>query len=216
MQNGVISAAARVGVFWWLRVTFWPLLRWPGPKRFASTPHIAAATNVDKSHVAPRPLFAPAISAASGRSLTFRELERDSARLANHLRDCGLRAGDQIVLMDNCVEQAVSTRAARRTGFRAVPDNWQLASGEVAYLVDDSGPHALLAGRRFAESCELGRDRPRRHRSTARQRDLRGGTRARGRHCRDQRGRATRLIRRAGSEPAIRNGEMRGRPQDHE
>jgi len=95
---------------------------------------------------------APAVTTVGGGTLSFGELDRQSARLANHLRANGLRPGDRVaLLMDNSAEYAVAAWAARRSGLRAVPVNWQLTRAEVSYILADSGARALIAGSRFAD-----------------------------------------------------------------
>ena len=93
-----------------------------------------------------------AITVHGGESLTFAELDRRSAQLANYLRDRGLAPGDRVgLLMDNGLNYAVAVWAARRSGLQAVPINWQLKEAEVAYLVRDSDARALIASKRLSD-----------------------------------------------------------------
>jgi acyl-CoA synthetase (AMP-forming)/AMP-acid ligase II len=95
---------------------------------------------------------APAVTVHEGEALTFAELDRKSAQLANYLRGQGLAPGDRFgLLLDNGVNYAVCIWAARRSGLQAVPINWQLRPAEVAYIIDDSDAHALIASTRLGE-----------------------------------------------------------------
>jgi len=87
-----------------------------------------------------------------GAALTFGELDRRSAQLANYLPEKGIRPGDRVgLLLDNSLNYAVAIWAARRSGLLAVPINWQLKPAEVAYLVDDSDARVLIASQRLAD-----------------------------------------------------------------
>lgn len=77
--------------------------------------------------------------------LTFAELDRDAERLAGHLQNAGLAAGDVVALLcTNRPEWIVVQQAALRSGLRLVPVNWHLKREDIAYVVADSGARALI------------------------------------------------------------------------
>lgn len=111
------------------------------------------------NRVAARQPGAPAVTMASGAGITFAELDCQSARLSNYWRSKGLVPGDRVaLLMDNGLAYAICAWAARRSGLAAVPVNWQLSPGEVAYLIEDSDARALVASPRFRALAEHGLD----------------------------------------------------------
>ncbi|MGH9061561.1 MAG: AMP-binding protein, partial [Acidimicrobiales bacterium] len=80
-----------------------------------------------------------------GRQLSFAELDRRVSRLAQALRQRGVRQGDRVaVLMTNRLEVVESYLAACRLGAVVVPVNFRLAADEVVYIIEDSGAVALL------------------------------------------------------------------------
>ncbi len=82
---------------------------------------------------------------ASGRRWTYAELWADVGRLAAGLSDAGVRPGDAVVFqLYNCPEFALLWLAAQRLGAVASPINFRLSSGETAYVLDDSRPHAFV------------------------------------------------------------------------
>ncbi|MEU4313076.1 acyl-CoA synthetase [Nocardia sp. NPDC024068] len=87
------------------------------------------------------------IMAASGRVVTYRELEQRSIRGARALRARGLRTGDHIaILMENNAANLEIAWAAQRSGLYYTAINWHLTAGEVQYILDDCGATALIAG----------------------------------------------------------------------
>jgi acyl-coenzyme A synthetase/AMP-(fatty) acid ligase len=81
----------------------------------------------------------------SGRSWTYAQLWEDSGRLAAGLRQLGVEAEDVIVFdLFNGPEFALTWIAAQRLGAIAAPINYRLAAGEVAHVIDDSLPKALI------------------------------------------------------------------------
>ncbi|HEY5718989.1 MAG TPA: AMP-binding protein, partial [Gammaproteobacteria bacterium] len=80
------------------------------------------------------------------RSLTFLEWNRRACRLANALRGLGLAKGDRVaVLAYNCVEWLEIYAAVAKVGVIAVPVNFRLVAGEVAFIVEDCDARALIA-----------------------------------------------------------------------
>jgi fatty-acyl-CoA synthase len=88
----------------------------------------------------------PAIVVAdTGRTLTYRELDDRSLRLARVLREAGLRRGDHIAfLADNSPEVFEVYWAALRSGLYVTGINHHLAPEEAAYIADDCGASAIV------------------------------------------------------------------------
>src|SRR5246127_4675800 len=85
------------------------------------------------------------VMAGSGKTVTHRELDDNSARLASALHALGLRPGDVIALLsDNSAEAFDVYWAALRSGLYITAVNWHLAPEEAAYIVRDSGAQAVI------------------------------------------------------------------------
>jgi fatty-acyl-CoA synthase len=84
--------------------------------------------------------------------LSFAELDRRVTRLANALRQRGVREGDRVaVLMTNRLEVAESYLAGCRLGAIVVPVNFRLVADEVSYIMEDSESAALIVDAGLAE-----------------------------------------------------------------
>lgn len=76
---------------------------------------------------------------------TFRSLEERAARVAGWLVARGFATGDRLaVLLPNCVEFLDLFLACARLGVIFVPINVLYKAREVAHIVGDSNPHALV------------------------------------------------------------------------
>ena len=85
----------------------------------------------------------------AGAARTHDELHARAARLASALASDGVRAGDRVaLLLHNGFEFAESLLACHRIGACAVPVNFRLVADEIAYILEDSGAVALIAGGR--------------------------------------------------------------------
>jgi acyl-CoA synthetase (AMP-forming)/AMP-acid ligase II len=95
----------------------------------------------------------PAV-AFEGRRTTYAELDRSSSRLAAGLvQKLGVRPGDRIAILDkNSDSYLALIFAIAKAGAVMVPVNWRLRAPEVAQVVGDAGPVALVAGAEFRES----------------------------------------------------------------
>ncbi len=92
-----------------------------------------------------------AIMAGSGQTLTYRQLEDESRRLAQLLHGAGLRPGDHIsIFMENRLEYFVAFWAGIRSGIYVTAVNRYLQSSEAAYILADSSCRALIT------SAEMG------------------------------------------------------------
>ncbi len=96
------------------------------------------------------------VEVASGRRQTFGELDERVRRLANSLRD-GLRLakGERVaVLSRNCIEYMEIYYACARCGLVAQPLNWRLGPAELARILDDGEPGAVICSGEFAGRAE--------------------------------------------------------------
>src|SRR5271166_2208015 len=79
------------------------------------------------------------------RSLTFRDWNERSCKLANSLVGLGLERGDRIaVLAYNCLEWMEIYAAVAKAGLMVVPINFRLIGSEVQYIVENSEAKALI------------------------------------------------------------------------
>ncbi len=87
------------------------------------------------------------IAAATGESLTYRELDENSTRIANHLAALGLRPGDNITVVSaNDLHIFEVYWAALRSGLYITAINHHLTAEETNYILTDCGASVLFAG----------------------------------------------------------------------
>ena len=100
---------------------------------------------------------AAAIDAVSGRALTYRQLDEQSAQLARYLTSVGLQRGDTLAInLENRLEFFVATWAALRSGLYLVTVNRFLPAHDVAYILSDSGAKAvIMSGYLKDVACDL-------------------------------------------------------------
>jgi len=92
------------------------------------------------------------VMAASGDTVTYRELEQRSNRIAHLFRSRGLGPGDHIaILMQNQLEVFPVAWAAQRTGLLYTPVNWHLSAEEVSYIVANCGARMLIYSAALAD-----------------------------------------------------------------
>lgn len=81
------------------------------------------------------------------RRLTFAELDARSDRLANALLDHGLQVGDRVILyVGNSVELVELIAAVWKAGGLAVPITTWIVGHELAFMVGDCKPFAVVYG----------------------------------------------------------------------
>ena len=91
------------------------------------------------------------VMAATGETVTYAELEAQSARLARAWRAAGLQPGDGVALLvENHPRFLVAAWAAQRSGLYFTPISTQLGAAEVRYILADSGASVLVASARTA------------------------------------------------------------------
>jgi len=85
------------------------------------------------------------------RSTSWRELDDRVERLVHALRGRGLGVGDRIVaILGNQAELVELSLACALGGWVLVPLNWHGVAREVAYVLQDATPAAVVADERFA------------------------------------------------------------------
>src|ERR1700733_413398 len=100
---------------------------------------------------------------ATGRRISYRAMVDQSKRLANVLRDRGLRPGGHVaIFMTNAPEYFQVVGAARRAGYFYTAISWHLTPGEVRYMLENSEAKALIVSADLADVAEeAARDLPR-------------------------------------------------------
>jgi acyl-CoA synthetase (AMP-forming)/AMP-acid ligase II len=89
------------------------------------------------------------------RRLTFAELDERANRLAHHLADVGVGAGDHVaLLLVNGTEYLEATMAAFKVRAVPVNVNYRYVERELQYLFEDSDSVALVVHRRFVPRVE--------------------------------------------------------------
>jgi fatty-acyl-CoA synthase len=93
------------------------------------------------------------VDVATGRRFTYAELDTRAARTARALREgAGVAKGDRVALLaHNRIEFLDVFFAAAKAGFVLVPLNTRLTSNELAEILKDAQPKALIYGSGFEE-----------------------------------------------------------------
>ncbi len=103
-------------------------------------------------HAANHPDKPAVIMASSGETVSYRELDERSNRLAQLFRARGIGVGGHVaILLDNHARYYEVAWAAQRAGLYLTPINWHLGADEAGYIVRDCGADALVTSARFAE-----------------------------------------------------------------
>lgn len=88
------------------------------------------------------------------RSHSFAETHERAGRLAEAMRARGLVPGDRIaILAHNELEYTEIQVACQRAGLILVPMNYRLSLPELAYIIEDCAPRALIHGPGFADTA---------------------------------------------------------------
>ncbi|MFH1136331.1 MAG: AMP-binding protein [Pseudomonadota bacterium] len=89
------------------------------------------------------------------RSMSFREWNERSCRLANALLGLGLQKGDRFAIIAyNSVEWMEMYAAAAKAGLVVVPIMFRLAPAEYEYILKDSGAKAFIVEKQFVEGAD--------------------------------------------------------------
>ncbi len=88
----------------------------------------------------------------SGETMTYAELDDLANRLANHLSECGLAAGDHVAFcLENRVEFLAIMWGCHYAGLYYTAISSRLNADEVAYIVNDCGAQAFIASRSLTD-----------------------------------------------------------------
>lgn len=92
------------------------------------------------------------VELATGNRYSFADLNRRANQLANFMRDeLGIEKGDRVaILAHNSVAYLDLFYGLAKIGAIFAPLNWRLVARELAYIVNDNRPTALLFGPEFA------------------------------------------------------------------
>ncbi|MEU6720252.1 AMP-binding protein [Nonomuraea sp. NPDC046802] len=86
-------------------------------------------------------------------ALTWRELDGRVDRWIAAFAGAGLGVGDRVALvMGNRIETYEALLACMHTGLVAVPVNWRLTPGEIAYILDDAGAECVITEGLYADA----------------------------------------------------------------
>lgn len=97
---------------------------------------------------------------ADGVRVTHRDHAQRVGRLAAGLAGIGLVAGDRVaVLAQNCLAYVELYGAAARLGLILVPVNWRLSADEIAYVIADTTPRAIVVGSEYRSLVDGARER---------------------------------------------------------
>ncbi len=78
-------------------------------------------------------------------SVTYAQLEERTARLAAHLADRGIAAGDTIaILLPNSTQWIETCFATARAGAIGVPVSYDASEPEIAYRLEDANCRAIV------------------------------------------------------------------------
>ena len=87
--------------------------------------------------------------------IKYSELDSRANRLANGIKDMGLKKGDKIgVLLYNCHEFVEIYYGLAKAGIVPVPVNFRLAGPEIEYILKNSESKALIMGEEFVGKVE--------------------------------------------------------------
>jgi long-chain acyl-CoA synthetase len=89
------------------------------------------------------------------RTVTYRELDRRSNRLARALLATGVRRGSRVAYLDRTAPEVIELLfAVSKIGAVLVPLNWRLSCPELSLVLEDAQPPVLIAGQRYASTAE--------------------------------------------------------------
>lgn len=87
--------------------------------------------------------------------ITYRELNLQTNKVANFLKDKGIKKGDRIaVVLYNCVEFLTTYMAAAKLGIIFVPLNFRLVAPELKYQINKCGCRLLIFHDEFIQNIE--------------------------------------------------------------
>ena len=107
------------------------------------------------NHAETRPDHPAVIFGNGERTVSYRDLERSSRRMAQLLRGLGVQPGDAIAVMLANEELFFDAYwAAMRMGIYFIPVNWHLQEAEIAYVVDNCDAKVFIASADWANTVK--------------------------------------------------------------
>lgn len=91
---------------------------------------------------------------ADGRQRTFADLNTRVDRLVAALRKVGLHSGDRVAILAKNRIETIEVYGVSAGGFIPVPLNWRLAPAELAAVLDDCRPGAVIFEPSFARPLQ--------------------------------------------------------------
>jgi long-chain acyl-CoA synthetase len=114
---------------------------------------ISSIADIIRSYAEERP--DDAVLVFEGRTISFRELDEGSNRVANALAGVGVHAGDRVAFLDkNTPEFFEVAFALAKLGAVMVAVNWRLTATEIAQIVNDAHAVAMFVGPEFVAEVE--------------------------------------------------------------
>ncbi len=97
-----------------------------------------------------------------GKTVTYRELDENSSKAANALKDLGINPGDRVAMMlPNTPEFVYTFLAIQKLGAVAVPFNTMYKGREITHILNDCGAKAIICLSNFANLInEIREDAP--------------------------------------------------------
>ncbi len=84
--------------------------------------------------------------------ITFSEIDLQSNRVANHLKDTGIERGDRVALLyENSFDYIINYYAILKAGGVTVALNTETTTDALIYLLNDSGAKAIITNQRFSK-----------------------------------------------------------------
>jgi len=108
-----------------------------------------------KNHARLTPDKIAYVIAETGASVTYKELDEYSNRLAHIFRDFGLSVGSGVAfIIENTVGFFEICWAAQRSGLYYTPISTHLKAQEINYIVGDCGAQVFIASAKYREAAE--------------------------------------------------------------
>ncbi len=93
------------------------------------------------------------------RSITFKDFDERTTKLANAFLDLGLKKGDRIAtVLNNCIEFVEIYVAAGKAGVVIVPINFRLTPREGLYICQNSDAKMMITEKRYADDINTTRE----------------------------------------------------------
>src|SRR5215475_11715682 len=103
-------------------------------------------------HAQKHPNKAAYVMAATGETVTYRQLDEQSNRIAQLFRSLGLKAGDHIaIFLENNARFFEICWAAQRAGLIYTAISSRLTAAEVDYIVNDCGAKLFVTSKYLAD-----------------------------------------------------------------